>query len=53
MLNIKQNEDNMNTQEKTYITANELSEKLGISVGQAYKALYGKEVVWVWSVKEK
>ena len=29
----------MNTQEKTYITANELSEKLGISVGQAYKII--------------
>lgn len=29
----------MNTQEKTYITATELSEKLGISVGQAYKII--------------
>lgn len=29
----------MNTQEKTYITANELSEKLGVSVGQAYKII--------------
>ena len=27
----------MNTQEKTYITATELSEQLGISVGQAYR----------------
>lgn len=39
MFNIKQKENNMNTQEKTYITANELSEKLGISVGQAYKII--------------
>ncbi|MFW5650692.1 MAG: winged helix-turn-helix domain-containing protein [Acetivibrio ethanolgignens] len=29
----------MNTQEKTYITASELSERLGISVGQAYKII--------------
>ena len=29
----------MNTQEKTYITATELSEQLGISVGQAYKII--------------
>ena len=29
----------MNTQEKTYITASELSEQLGISVGQAYKII--------------
>ncbi len=29
----------MNIQEKTYITATELSEKLGISVGQAYKII--------------
>ena len=29
----------MNTQEKTYITATELSEQLGISVGQTYKII--------------
>lgn len=29
----------MNTREKTYITAPELSESLGISVGQAYKII--------------
>ena len=29
----------MNTQEKTYITASELAETLGISMGQAYKSI--------------
>lgn len=29
----------MNTQEKTYITASELAETLGISMGQAYKII--------------
>ena len=29
----------MNTQEKTYITATELSEKLRIALGQAYKII--------------
>ena len=29
----------MNTQNKTYITASELSESLGISLGQAYKII--------------
>ena len=41
MLNITNigRRNNMNTQEKTYITATELSEQLGISVGQAYKII--------------
>ncbi len=37
--NQKRKEMTMNTQEKTYITATELSERLGISVGQAYKII--------------
>lgn len=32
-------EYNMNTENKTYITASELAESLGVSLGQAYKII--------------
>lgn len=38
-LSKKKGNQNMNTQSKIYITASELAESLGISMGQAYKII--------------